>query len=277
MTSKEFSVLMSVYGKDNPKFFLQALRSVSTQQSLKPNQIVVVYDGPVPEDIRKYFALCSRENPGIEFTEIPKEQNAGLAAALNTGLQACKYRLVARMDSDDIARPDRFEKQLAFLKEHPQVSILSGAIAEFENIPGDIDSIRSVGLSEKEILGMAKSRTPFNHVAVVFDKSAVTSVGGYCENFGKLEDYKLWVDMLSAGYQPANLSDVLVDVRVGNGFIERRSNRREIEDWDNLQKYLLKAGFISRFQALLNRICIRIFIYTPSALKRFIYKHILRK
>ncbi len=268
---------MSVYEKDNPEFFLEALRSVSTRQSLRPNQIVVVYDGPVSEAIRENFSLCSRENPEIEFTEIAKERNEGLAAALNTGLQVCKYRWVARMDSDDIAKSYRFEKQMAFLKEHPQVSILSGAIAEFENIPGDIDSIRSVGLSEKKILSMAKSRTPFNHVAVVFDKSAVTSVGGYCENFGKLEDYKLWVDMLSAGYKPANLSDVLVDVRVGNGFIERRSNRREIKDWDNLQKYLLKAGFISRFQALLNRISIRIFIYTPSSLKKFIYKHILRK
>lgn len=268
---------MSVYGKDNPKFFLEALRSISTQQSLKPNQIVVVYDGPVPEEIRKYFSICSLENPNIEFTEIEKQQNGGLAAALNTGLQACNYHWVARMDSDDLARHDRFKKQLAYLENHPQVSILGGAIAEFENIPGDIDSIRSVGLSEKEILRMAKSRTPFNHVTVIFDKSALTSVGGYCEDFGKLEDYKLWVDLLSAGFKPANISDILVDVRVGNGFIERRSNKREISDWDNLQRYLLKAGFISHFQALLNMVYIRIFIYTPSTLKKFIYKHILRK
>lgn len=277
MRSNSFSVLMSVYGKDNPMFFLEALRSVSTRQSLKPNQIVVVYDGPVSEEIQQHVAVCSQENSEIEFTEVAKWENAGLAAALNSGLKACKYQWVARMDADDIAKTDRFEKQMEFLESHPQISILGGAIAEFENTPGDIDSLRSTGLSEKEILRMAKSRTPFNHVTVVFNKSAVTSVGGYCENFGKLEDYKLWVDMLSAGYKSANLSDVLVDVRVGNGFIERRSNKREIKDWDNLQKYLLKAGFISRFQALLNRISIRIFIYTPSLLKKIIYKHILRK
>lgn len=268
---------MSVYGKDNPKFFLEALRSISTGQTLKPNQVVVVYDGPVSDEIRKNFNICSEENPEIEFTEVAKAKNAGLAAALNTGLKECKYHWIARMDSDDLARADRFEKQMEYLVAHPEISILGGAIAEFENAPGDIDSVRSVGLTESEILHMAKSRTPFNHVSVIFDKLAVDSVGGYSENFGKLEDYKLWVDLLSAGYKGANLPDVIVDVRVGNGFIERRSNKREIEDWDNLQKYLLKAGFISHFQAMLNKIYIRIFIYTPSSVKRIIYKHILRK
>ena len=111
----------------------------------------------------------------------------------------------------------------------------------------------------------------------MFKKSAVEKAGGYCENFGKLEDYKLWVDLLGHHAVLANIDDVVVYVRTGNGFISRRSNRREITDWDMLQSYLLGAGIINRFEALKNRLYIRAFIYMPGFLKVFLYKTVLRK
>lgn len=268
---------MSVYGKDNTAFFKEALLSVSLKQTLKPSQIVIVEDGPVPAETEMVIKDVTSQIPECEFTIIRKAVNAGLAAALNSGLKACKYEWIARMDSDDISRPDRFEKQFNYINLHPETDCIGGAIAEFHDTPGDMQSERHVGLNEKEIREMAKSRTPMNHVTVMYRKSTILNIGGYCENFGKLEDYKLWVDMLSAGYHAANLPDIIVDVRVGNGFIERRSNKREIEDWDNLQRYLLNAGFISHIQALLNKFYIRLFIYTPPTLKQILYKHILRK
>ena len=105
----------------------------------------------------------------------------------------------------------------------------------------------------------------------------VLEVGGYSVDFGKLEDYKLWIDLIISGKLLANLDDVLVNVRVGKGFIERRSNKREIQDWDMLQKYLLKGNMVSKKQALINRIYIRAFIYMPAWMKKIAYRTLLRK
>lgn len=273
----KFSVLMSVYGKDNPTFFKAALESVSIKQTVKPNQIVVVKDGPVPEEIDNIIIDLQGEAGNIEFTVIGKEKNAGLAAALNTGLSYCKYDWVARMDSDDISVPERFQRQISFLSKHPDIEILGGAIAEFESIPGDLESRRYVALTHNDITKMAKTRTPMNHVSVFYLKASVAKAGNYTEDFGKLEDYKLWVDLLVSGAKFANLKDILVYVRVGNGFIKRRSNKREIVDWDMLQEYLLKAKIINNAQALMNKLYIRTFIYIPSWTKKVVYKTLLRK
>lgn len=272
----DFSVLMSVYCKDNAEDFKTALESVAGNQEVKPSQAVIVQDGIVPPAFDEVIETVKTANPDIEFTVLKKDANEGLAAALNDGLALCKYDWVARMDSDDISTPDRFKKQIAFLKENNGISVLGGAIAEFRNLPGDMQSERHVGLTESEIRQMAKRRTPMNHVTVMYRKDAVIRAGGYAENFGKLEDYKLWVDMLSAGVHFANVDDILVYARVGNGFIERRSSKSEIKDWDMLQAYLRKAGLIGETDAFKNRIYIRAFIYMPAWLKKIAYRMVLR-
>ena len=272
-----FSVLLSVYGKDDASFFKEALLSVSKEQTVKPAQVVVVEDGPVSAEIERSIEDATKESPECEFTIIRKSQNAGLAAALNTGLNACKYEWVARMDPDDISLPERFEKQLAFINKHPEVDVIGGSIAEFTNMPGDQQSERHVGLDMKSIREMAKSRTPMNHVTVMYKKDTIEKAGCYSENFGKLEDYKLWVDLLGKDAILANIDDILVYVRTGNGFITRRSNKREITDWDMLQSYLLDNGIINIFTALKNKLYIRCFIYMPGWMKLLAYKTILRK
>lgn len=273
----DFSVLISVYHKDNIDFFQQALESVTVGQTLKPRQVVIVQDGPVSPQVDAIIAALADDLPEIAFTTVKKDVNAGLAAALNSGLTVCKYDWVARMDADDISASDRFEKQVRFVTENPDIDVVGGTIAEFKRSVGDIRSERHVGLCQEEILSMAKKRSPMNHVTVLYRKSAVLDSGAYSENFGKLEDYKLWVDMLSSGKHFGNLNDVLVHVRIGNGFVERRSNRREIYDWDMLQTYLLKNRFISRLQATRNRLYIRVFIYMPGWAKKLLYKSVLRK
>ncbi len=272
----KISVLMSVYKNDNPNFFKQALLSVTKEQERKPNQVVIVYDGPVSVEFDDIISQTQQENKDVEITTIKKEENQGLAAALNTGLNYCKYEWIARMDSDDVSTPDRFRKQEKYLLNHPEIDVLGGFIAEFIDDCNEIISVRKVGVTQTEIQNMCKTRTPMNHVSVVYRKKSVVDIGGYSESFGKLEDYKLWVDLLSAKKRMSNLSDVIVNVRVGNGFIERRSDKREIIDWDMLQKYLLKSGFINRFEAIKNKLYIRVFIYIPGWAKRILYKKVLR-
>lgn len=273
----KFSVLMSVYGKDNLEYFQTALESVTSNQTVSPAQVVIVQDGPLPDVFDAVIENVSKQTPEVEFTVIKKENNAGLAAALNSGIGVCRYEWIARMDSDDISLPDRFEKQLVFIAKNRSIDVLGGTIAEFRNSPGDIQSERHVGLTESEIKQMAKRRTPMNHVTVMYRKDAVIRAGGYAENFGKLEDYKLWVDMLSTGAHFANVDDILVYVRIGNGLIERRSSKREVKDWDMLQECLLKTGLIGKTDAFKNRLYIRAFIYMPAWLKKIAYKTVLRK
>lgn len=273
----EFSVLISVYKNDDVGFFETALKSVTTEQLLKPLQVVVVCDGPVDTAVDTVIEKVRNENLDIEFTVIKKSENKGLAAALNTGLAECKYAWVARMDSDDISVPDRFEKQFLYLRSNQNVSVLGGFVSEFESDPQKPVSTRAVGLSHAEIVEMAKTRSPMNHVTVVYRKNDILKLGGYSENFGKLEDYKLWVDAITAGLKFANIPDISVLVRIGNGFLERRSNKREIQDWDMLQGYLLQAGLINKSKARKNKIYIRIFIRTPKWIKKILYKTVLRK
>ena len=273
----DFSVLMSVYCKDNTDDFRTALESVTLTQTLRPKQVVIVQDGVVPPSIDEIIETVKGKAEEIEFTVLKKDTNQGLAAALNSGLELCKYDWVARMDADDISVGDRFEKQIAFIEKNADISVLGGAIAEFENEIGDIQSERHVELVHEEIKRMAKSRTPMNHMSVMYLKSAVMAVGGYSEDFGKLEDYKLWVDLIAAGYELANINDVIVNARVGKGFIERRSNKREIQDWDMLQTYLLKSSLITKRKALINKLYIRIFIYMPTWMKKIAYKTVLRR
>lgn len=272
----EFSVLMSVYKNDNPIHFKEALESVTINQSLKPNQVVLVYDGPVFKEIDEIIEKVKQQDRTIEYEIIKKNLNTGLANSLNIGLKNCKYDWVARMDADDISVKDRFEKQFLFLEKNPKISVLGSYIAEFEENINQISTVRKVKLTHDEILKSIKIHTPMNHVSVVYKKNIVMSICGYSENFGKLEDYKLWVDLIKKDVKFANIDDILVNVRIGNGFIERRSDKREIKDWDMLQKYLLNIRLISQIEALRNRICIRIFIYMPRWMKKILYKKILR-
>ncbi len=275
---EKFSVLMSVYKGDKADFIVRALKSISIEQILKPNQIVLVIDGPVSDEILNSIeCFKTKTAEDIDLTVIQKEKNEGLAAALNTGLTACKYELVARMDSDDISLPNRFALQMNYLKNNPEVVVLGGNILEFEEDENVIIDRRVVPSEHSEIIEMLKTRTAVNHVTAMYRKSIITSLGGYCENFGKLEDYKLWVDVVVNGYKIHNLRDDLVNVRVGNGFIERRSNKREIEDWDMLQNYLLSANMITKRKALKNKFYIRAFIYMPKWMKKIAYKTVLRK
>lgn len=275
----KFSVLMSVYKNDSPEFLKRAIESVTIEQTLKPSQLVLVKDGPTPNGIDDVIDTLKNEldKLSIQFDVIPLEKNMGLAAALNVGLKYCIYDYVARMDSDDIAYPHRFEVEIQYLKEHPEVSVIGSAISEFEEDENNPIQNRIVPNEHEDIVKMLKTRNAVNHVSVIFKKADILKIGGYCENFGKLEDYKLWVDSVNDGLIIHNLSDICVNVRVGNGFIARRSDKREIKDWDMLQKYLVKIKLIGKWKAFKNKLYIRIFIYMPSWMKKFLYKSILRK
>ena len=207
-----YSVLMSVYSKENPAWLKLAIESIQ-DQTLPTSDFVLVCDGPLTPELDGVIAEKHCQMGEILMV-VRLEKNVGLGNALNEGIKHCRNELVARMDSDDIAYPDRCEKQVAIFNKYPIVSICSGTVMEFSKNPETINCKRVLPEKNKEIIEFAKKRNPFNHPCVMYKKSAVEAVGSY-QHFYLLEDYYLWIRMLMAGYEGYNIQEPLLYMRAG--------------------------------------------------------------
>lgn len=271
-----FSVLMSVYRNDTPKYVARAVESVTVNQKLKPDEIVIVVDGPVPEDLG--LLIDSLENSSeYKFNVIRLPENKGLGNALRIGMEKVSYEIVARMDSDDVSVPDRFEKQIDYMMNHPKCDIVGGQITEFIGDETNIVGKREVPCDNKDIFTSIKSRCPFNHVSVIMLRSRVLAVGNYMDwHFN--EDYYLWIRMAEANFNFANLPDTLVNVRVGKDMYARRGGWRYFKSEKGLQDYMLSHKMISlpRYgYNLLGRFVIQVAM--PNKLRGFIFQKLFRK
>ena len=268
----KFSVLMSVYAKESPLFLKEALESLRNQ-TLPAAEIVVVKDGPIGgglEAVLTEYAAC------LPLKTVGYEKNRGLGYALAFGLRQCRYDWVARMDADDIAVKDRFEKQIAYLEQHPEVELLGCATMEFTESENDARSGRRLPCSHEEIRNFLKKRNAFNHMTIVFKKQAVLDAGNYREAPG-FEDYYLWVRMILNGVRTANMPESLVYARVGNDMIGRRIGFRYAKEEYRFYKKLRKLKFLS-YAEFIKVICMRIPLrLVPKPVLAFIYKKLLRK
>lgn len=215
------SVLISVFGKDDPRFLDAALRSVYDDQTLKPEQIVIVADGPLLQIQSTIIDKFSRDCAEEVVTFMPLTHNVGLATALNEGLKQCRNNLVARMDADDISQPLRFEQQLKFMRMHPDIDVCGTFVDEIDTDTEIYISTRKVPLSHDEIVSFAKKRSPVSHPSVMFKKNTVLAVGGYPE-FRKSQDFALWSLLIVKHARFANINEVLLKMRTGRNMMDRR-------------------------------------------------------
>lgn len=151
----KFTVLMSVYYKEKPEYLQLALESV-INQTVKPNEIVLVEDGKLTEELQAVITKYQQNYPDI-FKTYALQQNQGLGKALNFGMKKCSNELIARMDTDDIAELNRFELQIKEFKQDKELMLCGGQIAEFADNPTEITSYRSVPLKHNAILNFAKN------------------------------------------------------------------------------------------------------------------------
>ena len=265
-----FSVLMAVYKKEQPLFFKEALRSVF-EQSLIPNEVVLVKDGPLTEQIIVDF---SSKNEQLKV--ITLEKNQGLGEALRIGLNACSFDLVARMDSDDICKPYRFEKQIAFLKEHKEITIVGSWIEEFSDCKEEIEAIRELPQEDKQLKIFMKWRNPFNHMTVMFRKKDILAVGGY-QPFYLLEDYYLWNRLANANYYFANIGESLLWARGGYTMLERRGGWKYVVSESKLLKFMYRSGRINIVEFGANLMMKSIIRLIGKHLRHTIYTFFLRK
>jgi len=269
----DYSVLMSVYFKEKPGNLSAAMRSIF-DQTVKTNDFVLVCDGPLNNELDEVILGMCAVHPELHVIRLDK--NGGLGNALNIGIKYCKNELVARMDSDDISRPDRCERQLSVFSSNPEVSICSGIVEEFAESTELIEARRVVPEKQEEIEAFAKKRNPFNHPCVMYKKSSVEAAGGY-QDFYLLEDYYLWIRMLQNGNIGYNLQEPLLWMRAGSEMYKRRSGWEYAKSQKALFKYMKEIGFIT-FGQYLKSVAIRsASSITPNIIREFMFKTVLRK
>ena len=276
----KFSVIMSIYKSDVPELVRVALDSL-LQQTLLPNEIVIVADGPVPYQLEAEvqslkFKVQSLGLP-IEVTYLPQEKNGGLGEAMRIAAEAAKYDYLARMDSDDICLPDRFEKQMKCFEEDPELSLVGGMITEFDGEPENIIAKRILPLEDAEIKKMMRGRCAVNHVTVIFKKADLMKSGNY-QPFWKQEDHYLWARMMEHGCKFRNIPDVVVNVRSGKDQIARRGGLRFYKSVVRVFWYMYRHGLIS-FGYFLYICTVRgiVQVLMPNKLRTWVYLHLLRK
>jgi len=246
----KFSVAMSVYGKDDPNCLDVALKSITEDQTLMPDEIVLVEDGPVSTELEDVIAAYDARYAGL-FKIIKLEKNQGLGNALKVAVKNASYEYIARMDSDDISLPHRFEEQVSYVSEHPETDIVGGDISEFIDTPDNIVGNRRVPQSHEQVTEYMKRRCAINHVTAMFKKASVERVGNYDDWFWN-EDYFLWIRMMENSCIFANTGTILVNVRVGADMYKRRGGKKYFESEKNLQKYMLNKKIITRGTYMMN-------------------------
>ena len=245
---KTYSVLMAVYGKEKPEFFRQSIESMLAQ-TLPFSDFVLVCDGALTHELNEVISWA-QEEMDEKLQIIRLKENKGLGKALRTGVPRCRCSVIARMDSDDISRPDRCERQFRII-ERDGYDLVSGTLQEFVIEPGDMDRLRVLPRTSEEILQYAKKRNPFNHPCVMFRKESVLRVGSY-QDFPGFEDYYLWIRMLRKGCKGYNVQEVILDMRTGNGMYDRRGGRDYLYWVLRFQRYLYCKNFITKKEYIQN-------------------------
>lgn len=270
-----YSVLMSVYHKEKAQYLQESIKS-TMEQTVPPDDFVLVCDGPLTKELNAAVENAQQQYGDI-LQVIRLERNMGLKNALNAGLPCCKNELVARMDSDDICHKERAKLQLQCFRRRPDLGIVSGTVEEFDGGIERIVSVKTLPRNDAEIRKYARTRSPFNHPAVMYKKSHVLAVGGY-PGPTLYEDYALWINLLAAGVKGHNLPQTLVYMRVDNGLYERRGGWEYVKKAATFRWELFsQKQYCSLWESLYSICGAAVVALAPTPLRKRFYKGLLRK
>ncbi len=268
-----FSVLMSVYYKEKAEYLKRSLKSILEDQVVKPNEVVIVKDGPLGDPLEKIIKLYKSEYPDI-IKVIALKENVGLGEALKIGLKHCSNEIVARMDSDDISLPSRFEKQLKIINKK-EVDVVGNWVLGFENDENNIKYLKKFPENHKDICSFAKKRSPTPHASSMFKKSSVLEVGGYI-HFLNFEDYYLWVRLLMKDKIFYNIQEPLFKMRMDDEMFTRRGGWNYYIREVKLHYTFYQIGFINFYEFIRNASIRTIVRLVPNKLRKWIYSNFLR-
>ncbi|MDM8222231.1 glycosyltransferase [Limosilactobacillus vaginalis] len=274
----KFSVLMTIYVKESPKNFQESLLSLENQ-TVMPNEIVIVEDGKLSEQLEEILNKHTRKFNGL-YKIIKLKKNHGRGYASRVGIDHISNKWFARMDSDDISEKNRFELQISEIlrsnEKYRRLAVIGGQISEFVKDKEIITGCRKVPQLPNDIRKFAAYRSPMNNPTVMINKDALLDVGSY-STLNVLEDYDLWIRFLSKDYQLINVPDVLVRMRVGNGMYARRGGidylkiyvKQKIK-WKKMGIGTNKTIFISSLAMIAN-------VMIPAKLRKYVYRLFLHK
>lgn len=271
----KFSVLMSIYHKENPQNFDRAMQSVWDEQSIKPNEIILVEDGVLTDELYQSIKKWKEKLGGI-FKVTSLEKNVGTGNAKKIGVEKCTNELIAVMDTDDISLPDRFNKQLAIFNAK-DIDVCGAWVGEFESDETKIISYRRVPEQQCNIIKFAKSRSPVNHPTAMYKRKLVLSVGNYAKHRRTSQDYDLFVRLILGGAKLYNIQEPLVNMRMGNEWLEgRRSGLKQAILEVNVQTEFYKMGFLNAYELFRNVVIGFTIRLLPKTLLKAVFK-IIRK
>ena len=271
--SGKFSVLMSIYHDEDMRHFNRAMQSIWDDQTIRPNEIILVEDGPLTKDL--YRAIGNwKEKLGCVLKTIPIKENTGVGNAKHIGIEKCSNELIAVMDTDDVSLPSRFEKQLAVF-DSQDIDVCGAWVGEFLEDEREVVSYRRTPECHEQIVAFAKSRSPVNHPTTMYKKTSVLSAGNYSK-YKTSEDYNLFVKMIVDGSKIYNMQEPLVNMRIGNNQAARRGGLKNAVFEASIQKEFYKMEFISFYELCRNVLVGFVVRILPSSLMKVIFK-LIRK
>lgn len=268
---ERLSLLLPVWAGDQVDFLTEAFRSTVDQQTRRPDEVVVVRDGPVGVDLQRGLDLLVQRSP-VPVRVLALPRNLGLGPALDAGLAACRHDVVARMDADDISLPHRFAVQLPIVEAG--ADIVGAGLLEFGDDPDDVVGVRTPPTDPDDIRARARFADPFNHPTVVYRRGLVQAVGGYTD-FALMEDYLLWARMILAGARVANVGEPLVRYRVGAGAYARRGGLGQLRAELAVQRRFRDIGFTTRAQYARNVVVRGGYRLVPESVRRVAYRRVV--
>lgn len=269
---RSFSIVMAVYNGDEPEYLKLAIDSL-LNQTLAPDEIVIVIDGPIKPTLNSILNLYESKRL-VSLIKLPT--NKGLGNALNVGISHAKNELIARMDADDIAAKNRFEIQISEFINRPEIDILGGQITEFIDDPRDIAAYRNVPTTHEEIRRFARRRNPFNHPTVMFKKSTIQQLGGYDIKAIRIEDYDLWLRAIAKGAVCANTNDILLYYRSTTDALKRRKTITSLKNHIVARTRFYKRGDIQFSDYVYGIVTQAMLFMMPTKLADILFKKVLR-
>lgn len=265
---------MSTYHREKPEYIDTAIRSIWVEQTRKPDQIVLVEDGPLTPELDQVISKWQDEI-GKAFTLVKLNVNQGLALALNKGLEHCQGDIVVRMDTDDIAFPERIKEEVEFLEQHKDIDVVGSWVSEFVDRRDNVVSIRKTPETSTQIYQYGKYRNPMNHPSVVFRKDTIMKNGGF-RHLYLFEDYYLWVILLKKGIKFHNIQKSLLWFRTSEDLYARRGGIKYALSEIKLLVCFYRMDYISFFTFANNCIMRLTARILPNKMRGFLYKNFLR-
>ncbi len=264
----DFSVLISIYCKENPQWFREALDSVFSQ-TVQPSELVLVEDGPLIPELYAVIDEYSQKYP--IFKIVKNETNLGLGLALQNGVLACSNEIIARMDTDDIMPIDRFEKQLTKIQEG--YDVVSCWSLYYEDNIDNVIAIKHRPENHENIVKLAHRRSPVCHAACFMRKSSVIASGNYLHK-QYYEDYYLWIRMILKGFKFYNIQESLYYVRTSMSQVSRRGGFSYLKNEIKIFKEFKDLGFYSTKDFIVNSAIRAIARLTPEHFRSLLFKMI---